>query len=148
MAAPYGPAKVRKIMPSFITRALHGEPVEVYGDGAQVMDMIYVADVAKVLVAALDELLAGGRPKGIYEAGSGHSTTVADIAALVVDEVDTQTGVYAEIRHLPMRPGETPGVVVQGDPSTLAPLGIDPGEFVPLGEGVARTVEFYRARFA
>jgi nucleoside-diphosphate-sugar epimerase len=47
---------VRKIMPSFIGRALRGEDIQVYGDGSQEMDMVYVGDVAMVLVDALERL--------------------------------------------------------------------------------------------
>ena len=39
-AQPYGPSRVRKIAPSFICRALKGDPIEVYGDGAQISDMV------------------------------------------------------------------------------------------------------------
>ena len=42
-AAPFGPSRVRKIIPSFICRSLTGLPIEVYGDGEQVIDLIYVA---------------------------------------------------------------------------------------------------------
>jgi len=50
-AAPYGPSKVRKIAPSFICRALKGDPLEMYGTGSQVSDMVYVTDVAEALSA-------------------------------------------------------------------------------------------------
>ena len=45
IAQPYGTSRVRKIIPSFVSRALHGETIQVYGDGQQVMDMIHVEDV-------------------------------------------------------------------------------------------------------
>jgi len=53
VAAPFGTSKVRKITPSFICRALSNSPIEVYGDGTQVSDMVHVTDVAKVMVKAL-----------------------------------------------------------------------------------------------
>lgn len=146
-AAPYGPSKVRKIMPSFICRALAGEPIEVYGDGSQIMDMIYVADVASVLVTALESTAAGGPLVTIegetFEAGTGRETTVNDIATIVADEVARQTDNMPLITHLPMRQGEEEKSVVLGNPETLRGIGLIPEEFVPLEEGVRRTVAHF-----
>jgi UDP-glucose 4-epimerase len=140
VAAPYGTSKVRKIMPSFVMRALHGDPIEIYGDGLQVMDMIFVADVARVLVDALELTEREGGQEQVFEAGSGRDTTVLDIANAVVHCVG-----QGEIRHVPMRPGETPGAVVLADTGTLAPLGIKPDDLIALEQGVPTTVEYFRS---
>lgn len=143
-AAPFGPSKVRKIMPAFVCRALSGMPIEVYGDGEQVSDMVYVGDVARVLVAALSP------PYGnLYEAAAVEQTTVNAVAWKVVDwtypeVLAAKIGVRNAVEHLPMRPGETPGAVVSGDVATLAPLGIDSEGLVSLSEGVRLTVEWFR----
>lgn len=135
-SAPYGPSKVRKVMPSFINRALDGKPIEVYGDGLQIMDMIHVKDVARTLVAALNA------PAGLlFEAGTGRRTTVLEIAKAVIAEVGG-----GEFIHLPLRPGESPRAEVVGDPSTLSPLGITPESMVTLEDGIAETVTWYAAR--
>lgn len=147
VAQPYGPSRVRKVIPSFVSRALHGDPIEVYGDGSQVMDMIHVRDVAAVLVAALEDVAAHGSPGVTYEAGTGRHTTVLDIAQAVQAEVERQAGKRPDITRLPMRPGETPGVVVAADVSTLERLGFKAGDFTPLEEGLAETVGWYREQF-
>lgn len=132
---PWGESKVRKIMPAFVCRALADEPIEIYGSGDQVMDMIYVQDVARTLIAGL------GAPRHdvVYEAGSGNATTVNDVADVVIDIVGSGSKVYA-----PMRPGEPDHSVVLGDPSTLTPLGIDISAFTPLDVGVSNTVDYFR----
>lgn len=134
---PWGSSRVRKIMPSFICRALAGEPIEVYGDGAQVMDMIYVEDVAEILVRAL-ELTDQKGALPTMEAGTGRATTVNDIAQEVVANVPD-----AIIKYLPMRPGEDAGSVVLGDPDTLEPLGLE-HPLVTLEDGVRVTVDYFR----
>lgn len=147
IAAPYGPSKVRKITPSFVMRALHGHPIEIYGDGNQIMDMVWVDDVARVLVAALHHVTDGEVAiDHVFQAGTGAATTVNTIAETVVATVGKlfPTIPTSEVTHLPMRPGETPGVVVRADPGTLAPLahyGIDPHRFVTLPDGIAHTVQ-------
>jgi UDP-glucose 4-epimerase len=142
-AAPYGPSKVRKIMPSFVCRALEGAPIEIYGDGTQIMDMIYVGDVATVLINALEKTAANGPMQLTVEAGTGRRTTVNDIAEAVVHEVESKTGTRSEIVHLPMRPGEDEKSVVIGDPSTLAAVDLDVENFLTLEEGVRLTVDYF-----
>lgn len=144
--APFGPSKVRKVMPSFICRALTGQPIEVYGDGDQVMDFIYAADVAKILVSALEVTERDGAITSILEAGSGRRTTINDVAQIVAREIEGR-GRKVSIEHLPMRPGEDARSVVLGDPLTLAPIGIDPHDLVPLEQGIGATVAYFADEF-
>jgi UDP-glucose 4-epimerase len=140
----YGPHQkhrpVKKVIPNFVRAALMGEPVNVYGDGEQIMDMIDVRDVARILV---DTLLAPS-VTGIISAGTGRRLTINEIARMVI----RASGSSSELRHLPMRPGEPQASVVLGDPSTLAVLGIDPGSLVPFEIGIAETVAWYSANRA
>ena len=143
VAYPYGTSKVRKIMPSFIMRALNAHPIEVYGSGNQIMDMIYVSDVAKILVSALLYTVQYGAVGSVLSAGTGRRTTVNDIAQLVVEYVGRGT-----ISHIPMRPGETPGVEVLGFPETLNILGVVKEQLMPLEQGIAKTVDWYRDNYS
>lgn len=141
VAAPFGPSKVRKIAPAFICRAFAGQPIEVYGDGLQVMDMIHVQDVAEIFVRALE---LGPHPDGIpYEAGTGRATTVLDVAQTVAADVEGKIGDSVEIVHLPMRPGEPEHSIVLGDPGTLEPLFSGPPVLRMLEDGIPETVDFY-----
>ena len=151
VAAPYGPSKVRKITPSFVMKVLHRHEIEVYGDGQQIMDMVFVDDVARVLVAALLHVQKYGyRPDvPVFEAGTGRRTPVLQIAQEVI-EAAAAVGVRnlpRIITHLPMRPGETPGVEVRANTETLKPLaefGIEPARFTQLEPGMLTTVQWYR----
>lgn len=138
VAAPYGHSKVRKMMPSFICRALANDPIEVYGDGSQIMDMIHVRDVAKIFVWAM----LHGPNNDVFQAGTGRETTVREIAETVLKYAKSTSPLV----HLPMRPGEPEHSVVLGDPHTLVPLYGDRPDFIPLDEGVAQTVAWYRER--
>jgi len=148
----YGPRQksqpVRKIMPNFIISALKDAEVVVYGDGSQIMDMIYVEDVAKILVRAL--VVNHGQYVYVpardsvnqvrFDAGTGLAITVQEIANKVIRYVGK-----GKICNVPMRPGEPSGSVVLGDPSTLGALfGGKVPVFMSLEEGIARTVEYYR----
>ena len=143
-AAPYGPAKVRKIMPAFICRALTGNPIVVYGDGQQVSDCVYVHDVAVGLVNAL-ELASKDQILGkVAEVGPEDHTTVLYVAQEVAARVQELTeSEPVKITHAPMRPGETPGARVVADTSTLPLLGMKVEDLTPLREGVKLTVEWF-----
>ena len=47
------------------------------------------------------------------------------------------------IEHVPMRPGEAENSIVLGDPSTLEPLGWSVDDFLPLEDGLKRTIASY-----
>lgn len=142
---PYGWSPVRKILPAFICRALSGQPIEIYGDGKQVSDMVYVGDVARALVGALDAA-AENRPMPTIEVGPADHKTVNDVALAVAKACApySESGIV-DIVHVPMRPGETPGARVVADTSTLAHVGMSDDDLLPLPIGIARTVEWFVA---
>lgn len=130
---------VKKIVPSFVMSALRDEPIQVYGKGDQVADMIYVEDLADILVRAL--LVEHGVYDSIFEAGTGVPTTVNEVAEAVIRLAEAP---HSSISYSPMRPGEPEGAVVLGDPTTLAPLGIIPSELTDLEAGLKDTIAWYR----
>lgn len=144
VAAPYGPSKVRKIMPSFICRALTGTDIEVYGDGTQISDCVYVSDVAKVFVSALEYTADYGATDTAFEVGPDDSHSVNEVARIVAETVSGKTfSKQVGITHAPMRPGEVPNAVVKADTASLSLLGINSAEFVSLEEGIRRTADWY-----
>lgn len=138
-AAPYGPAKVRKITPSFVCRALMGHDIEIYGDGEQVSDMIYVSDVANALVNSMEKAVAGTLIPTV-EIGPKINNTVNEVAELIVELADSDSAIV----HLPMRPGEIPGSTVVADIDTLKPLNMDPDEFISLETGMRKTIKYFK----
>jgi UDP-glucose 4-epimerase len=137
---PFGISRVRKITPAFICRALAGLPVEVYGTGEQISDMVYVSDVAQALVCALEFAMIDVVFDCAVEVGPDEHITVQEFAQMVID----CCGSESEIVNLPMRPGEIPGSTVSADCSTLALVGMNAGDLVPLDVGLKRTVEHFR----
>ncbi len=137
----YGPRQkvgpVKKIMPTMLMAALRDEPITVYGDGAQVADMVYVSDLADALVRGL--LDDHGCFDSIMEVGTGVPTTVNDVAEEIIRQVGS-----GSINRVPMRAGEPEGAVVIADPSTMAPLDMKAEDLVQLEEGVAATIPFYK----
>lgn len=140
---PFAHSKVRKITPSLVCRALSGMDMELYGGGTQVSDMVYVKDVAKALVNALEYAYEDKTFDHAIEIGSMEHTRVKDVAELI-NKIVSDLGYKAvSIIKLPMRPGEREGDRVTADMSTLHDIGINPTELVSLEQGMQDTIEWF-----
>lgn len=85
------------VVPIFIERIAHGLPITIHGDGEQVRDFVYVADVAAAAVAALSH-----DASGIWNVSSGADTTINALAQSVARSV----GVAPQIAYGPARAGD------------------------------------------
>jgi UDP-glucose 4-epimerase len=128
---PHGEAGVVAIFSGLLLDG--GQPV-INGSGGQTRDYVYVGDVARANLLALDSDCTG--PVNI---GTGIETDVARLFALLCDA----TGAHPGERHGPAKPGEQSRSAL--DPARArAVLGWTPE--VPLADGLARAVAFFRAR--
>jgi len=128
---PHGEAGVVAI---FSGKMLRGEPVTVNGDGKQTRDYVYVGDVARANVLALDSTATGP-----FNVGTGIETDVNTLARLLADAA----GSRSEIRHGPAKQGEQRRSVIDCARAAQV-LGWRPE--VSLADGLGRTVEFFRTR--
>lgn len=69
------------VLPRFLAQALAGEPITVFGDGAQTRCFAHVGDVVRALADLLPCPAARGR---VFNVGSEREVTVADLAAMVL----------------------------------------------------------------
>jgi UDP-glucose 4-epimerase len=130
---PHGEAGVVAI---FSGRMLQNEPVTINGDGEQTRDYVFVGDVARASVLALERPVTG--PLNI---GTGIETDVNELARLL----RAATGSRSPVSHGPAKSGEQRRSVIDCR-RAAAELGWRPE--VPLADGLRRTVEFFRARAA
>jgi UDP-glucose 4-epimerase len=98
----------------FCDRLRRGAPVEVFGDGGQTRDFIYVADVVVALRAAMayaPPTAAAGTAAlpgtataraSVFNVCTGVAVSVIELATTIA----ALAGVTADIRHAPPRPGE------------------------------------------
>ena len=95
----YGPWQYpEKIVPLFVTNALDGLPLPVYGDGRNVRDWIYVDDNCR----ALDLVLRAGADGEVYNVGGGNEVANLDLTRGILAEL----GLGEElVRYVADRPG-------------------------------------------
>ena len=77
----YGPYQFpEKLIPLFITNAIKGEAVPLYGDGLNVRDWLHVEDHCR----AIDVLLGAGTNGEIYNIGGGNEVTNLDLTLRIL----------------------------------------------------------------
>jgi dTDP-glucose 4,6-dehydratase len=123
-----------RVVSNFISQALRGEPLTIYGDGSQTRSLCYVDDEVAGLVALLDSTVTG--PINI---GSPDERSVAELASLVLEV----TGSSSPIVHLPL-PVDDPTRRCPDITLAVSELGWKPT--TDLREGLAATVEYLAPR--
>jgi UDP-glucose 4-epimerase len=80
----YGPGSVHKssIVAKFIKQAMAGETLEIYGDGSQTRDFIYIDDLTNAIYkAATNESSIGGE---IFQIATNKETTISEIVDVLI----------------------------------------------------------------
>lgn len=123
-----------RVVSNFIFQALNGQDITIYGDGSQTRSFCYVDDLIDGMIAMMngpDSFI------GPVNLGNPHEFTIRELAELVIE----MTGSRSKLIFLPL-PSDDP---TQRQPDiTLAKekLGWEPK--VPLREGLAKTIEYFR----
>ncbi len=121
--SPYAAA-----VPIFLSKALSGQPITIFGDGGQTRDFIYVKDIVGALAFAAETSAV----RGVFNAGYGGGTTILDLA----HDILRLTGSASPIVHQPVRAGDIRHST--SDPSKLRSLGWNPR--FDVGRGIAETI--------
>jgi UDP-glucose 4-epimerase len=128
---PHGEAGVVAI---FTGALLDGGAPVINGPGTQTRDYVFVGDVVRANLLALESDY-----RGALNVGTGHETDVNRLFALLCDA----TGAHPPERHGPAKAGEQLRCVL--DPRrAAAAIGWRPA--VELPDGLSQTVDFFRRR--
>jgi dTDP-glucose 4,6-dehydratase len=130
----YGPNQYpEKFIPLFVTNAIDGEALPLYGDGKHCRDWLSVYDH----VAGIEHVFDHGQPGEIYNLGGGNERENVTVAEQIVTTLGQSR---ALIRFVEDRPGHDRRYAV--DCRRLRALGWEPK--VRFEEGLKQTVEWYR----
>jgi len=134
----YGPYQFpEKIIPLFVTHALDGIPLPLYGDGLNVRDWLHVDDHCR----AIDLIIEKGAPGETYNVGGGNEVANIDLTRRILALLGKPETL---IRRVADRPGHDRRYSLGC--ARLRRLGWSPE--VPFDEGLRATVEWYRANEA
>lgn len=122
-----------RVVSNFITQALRGEPLTIFGEGRQTRSFCYVDD----LVDGLVRLMEQNETCGPINLGNPGEFTMLELAEKVIK----LTGSKSTLKFAPL-PADDPK---QRCPDiTLAKKVLDWSPRVPLEEGLKKTIPYYR----
>ena len=135
----YGPrmrVKDGRAVPNFISQALRGEDVTVFGDGQQTRSLCYVTDlvdgVIKLMHASTNEPVNIGNP---------HELTIEEVARTIL----RMTGSSSQLVYRSL-PADDPKVRQPDISKAREILGWEPK--VPLERGLEQTIAYFRTKLA
>jgi UDP-glucose 4-epimerase len=118
----------------FSAAAAHGQPIQLYGDGEQSRDFVFVDDVVRAFLLVSDA--SRGR---IYNVGTGIETNIIRLIA----ELEKLIGRPLDIARMPPWPNDIRRV--RADVTRLeSEFGFRPS--VNISEGLRQTVDWFRAQ--
>ena len=130
----FGPYQYpEKVIPLFVTNAIDGEPLPLYGDGQQIRDWLYVDDHCD----AIELVLARGAPGEIYNVGGGNELANLDLTRHILELTGRDLNL---VRRVPDRAGHDRRYSV--DCGKVRDLGWEPAH--GFDEAVRETVDWYR----
>ena len=133
----YGPRmRLRdgRAVPAFMSQALSGEDVTIFGSGKQTRSFCYVSDLVDGIIRLMESDVH--EPVNI---GNPHEMTIEEIARTIVK----MTGSTSKIVYRPL-PEDDPKVRQPDITRARTLLGWEPK--VPLEEGLAKTLEYFRTK--
>jgi dTDP-glucose 4,6-dehydratase len=122
------------LVPHFITSALKGMPLLVYGDGLHVRDRIHVEDVC----SGIDFVLHRGRVGEAYNVGTGKATAALEVAKAVLEMVQQPLDLITFME-------EPPAVIRRVSLATLKVQALGWRPRRAFGEGLWETIKWYEA---
>lgn len=108
------------VIPNFISALLEGKQAEIYGDGEQTRDFVYIGDIARANINACKSDY-----NGIINIASGKKMTINRLYEIVKNTL----GSDLEPKYLPERPGDIKHSLADTGNMEKIDLKIDSGNF-------------------
>ena len=138
----YGPRQLIKhnrqgFIGWFIRLALEGREIQIFGDGSQVRDFVYVEDAVDAFLRAGASDAVNGH---VFNVGGGEPTSHSDLVRLLIDVAGA-----GSVRHVPW-PADKKAIDIGSfyADSTRFKETVGWAPSVPLRTGLTRTIEYYR----
>jgi dTDP-glucose 4,6-dehydratase len=122
-----------RVVPNFISQALRGEPLTVYGDGSQTRSFCYVSDLVEGIVRLLRS-----EHSGPVNCGNPMEVSILQFA----EKIKALTGARSQIVFRPL-PEDDPKVRQPDITKARTLLGWEPR--VALDEGLGKTIDYFRS---
>lgn len=108
------------VIPNFISSLLEGKQAEIYGDGEQTRDFVYIGDIAQANINSCKSDY-----NGIINIASGKKLTINELYEIVKNALGSEL----EPKYLPERPGDIKHSLADTSNMEKIDLKIDYGNF-------------------
>lgn len=130
---PYGPWQFGKsgqgVIGAWLSQALAGQEIEIWGDGSVVRDYIYIDDVVAAIIASIQH----SGPGRVFNIGSGKGESLQEILGII------QATCAVEVRYNQARPVDVPVSILNVG---LAARELAWCPAVTLDQGIQRTLQW------
>lgn len=130
----YGPGQKEAygyVIHNFIKAVKSGKEIDVYGDGNQIRDFIFIDDVVHTIEKLIKVKIKSGT---IISLGTGKGVKIINLAKKIMKVLDKKTGInFSKARNEPRKS--------IADIKTLTKVGINAKEFVELEEGIGKLID-------
>lgn len=135
----YGPGSVHKgsVVAKFIKKAMSGQSLEIYGDGSQTRDFIYIDDLIAAILLASSAPNVGGE---IFQIATNRETTVGEMATVLVKVLSNAGLKQVRIINVERRLGD---VERNYSDTTKAKHLLGWTAKIDLQDGLNRTVDYF-----
>ena len=135
----YGPGSLHKssVVAKFIREALNGETLEIYGDGFQTRDFIYVDDLIDAVMLAVNTPNIGGEA---FQIATNKETTVGEMSEELVSVLNEQGVTGFQLINGEKRLGD---VARNYSDTTKARTRLSWQPTMELSEGLRKTVDYF-----
>lgn len=136
---PYGPRQrvetAQGAATIFLHRALHGLPIDIWGDGSVVRDYIYISDVADAFAKALEY----DGDVSVFNISSGVGVSLNELLSALEEVLEKKV----QRRYLAARPFDVPVSILD---NTLGRKELGWSPRVGLYDGILKTLEWFEKR--
>ena len=132
----YGPRMALndgRVMSNFITQALRGKPLTIYGDGSHTRSFCYVSDMVKGMIAMMEQ----NKFTGPFNLGNPQEISIAELAENIIKN----TGSTAGIEYQPLPPDDP---VRRCPDITLAKAELNWEPEIDFKTGLSQTIEYFK----
>lgn len=135
---PYGPRMREELLiPIFLKKAFNGEPLTIMGEGEQYRNFIYVKDMARAHILAMEE----GAKNQIYNLEGPEKVTVRRVAESIQNLIGKEK---VRVEFKPARPGDFGGKEVSAE---KAAKDLNWRAKTTFEEGLAATTDYFKSKW-
>jgi UDP-glucose 4-epimerase len=136
----YGPRSKKKssVVAKFIRQALQGEPCVIYGDGTQTRDFLYIDDLVRAVILAIEKPVGGET----FQIATGMERTVGEVATIIAEALGRR-GIAMRVEHDSPRLGD---VMRNFSDTSKAARMLDWTPEMEVPDGIERTLNWFFAQ--